>query len=77
MKTTISIALVAASLALATSASAHVFDRATTASVFSDRSLNTAAANDAGPTRIDGRFSVAASATASGGPSGGPGQNGG
>ena len=74
MKTFTTAALIVASFALATSASAHQSNRADVSQAVSGSSVHAASAQDAGH---DGRFVVATTGDATGGPSGGPNQNGG
>ena len=75
MKTSIATILVAAGVALATSASAHSFNRSTagmTASHVAGTSVEQNRAQGG-----QGRIILAASGSSTGGPSGGPSQNGG
>ncbi len=77
MKITVTAAFFAAGVALAGSASANTFNRENTGSVLSDPSLNTASVEQAAAQSHAGRITVATSGSATGGPSGGPSQNGG
>ena len=75
MKTSFAAILVAASFALATSASAHSFDGSNTGLTHSRAASATFEQNLA--QRDQGRIVLASSGSATGGPSGGPSQNGG
>ena len=77
MKITFTAALFAAGLAFAGSASANTYDRGTTGSVLSDRSLNTASVEQSATRSHVGGITLASSSSATGGPSGGPNQAGG
>ncbi len=75
MKTSITAILVAASIALATSASANSFDRSSAGLTASPVASASVEQNHAQGDQ--GRIVLAASGSSTGGPSGGPSQNGG
>ena len=77
MRNKLTFAVLAASIGLATAASANTFDRNNTGSVLSDRSLNTAAADQVAATGHAGHLILVSNGDAWGGPSGEPNQNGG
>ncbi len=77
MRNKVVFAVLAASIGFATAASANTFNRDNTGSVLSDPSLNTAYAGQATTNGQAARVILVSTGDASGGPSGGPNQNGG